>query len=108
VCYVSDRPAFAYRAGEAVARRLDRQGDMVRVVIPFGHLLVVNGTEPAVQLAVRFYDAERERRLRASRLAAVDRDEDARTIYLKLNAIKEIRKFYAGELSAQRLVAGLK
>ena len=41
VCYISDRPKFAVKAGEPFATDLDRVGDMVRVVVPFGHLLLV-------------------------------------------------------------------
>jgi hypothetical protein len=59
LCYISDRSRFALKAGEAFARDL---ADMVRVVVPFAHLLLVNGTEPAVQMAVRFYDSENRKR----------------------------------------------
>ncbi len=41
----------------AWAAGLDRAGDLVRVVLPFGNLMVVSGTEPAVQMAGGFHGA---------------------------------------------------
>jgi hypothetical protein len=67
VCYVSDRAKFAAKASESYARDLDRVGRLVRVVVPFGHLLLINGTESAVRMAVRAYDAEAESRTNAAR-----------------------------------------
>ena len=99
VCYISDRAKFASKAGEAFARDLDRVGKMVRVVVPFGHLLLVNGTEPAVQMAVRFYDYENERRTNAARFAA---DQDfgghARVAQRAARAIQALRSAYTSEL----------
>jgi hypothetical protein len=69
ICYITDRGKFASKAGVTFAHDLDRIGNLVRVAVPFGHLLLVNGTEPAIQMAVRFYEYENEVRLRAARFA---------------------------------------
>ncbi|WP_321470576.1 helix-turn-helix transcriptional regulator [uncultured Paludibaculum sp.] len=100
VCYISDRPRFARKAGETFASNLDRVGDMVRVVIPFGHLLVINGTEPAVQMAVRFYDGESRKLLTASRFT---REQDVgvkmATLDRTSQGIRALRRSYASLLT---------
>jgi len=103
VCYVSDRVRFAAKAGEPFARDLDRVGMLVRVAVPFGHLLLINGTEPAVQMAVRFYDAE----IRIQ-LEAVPQTGDeffgasAEAARYAAAAIAALRQAYAAELAPYR------
>ncbi|MGJ5813335.1 PadR family transcriptional regulator [Paludibaculum fermentans] len=96
VCYVSNRPAFALKAGEAFAANLDRSGDLVQVVLPFGQLLLVNGTEPAVQMAVRFYDTASRKRLNAARFAR-EQDLGVNMVVLDSTAqgTRALRKSYA-------------
>lgn len=99
VCYISDRHRFALNAGESFASGLDRVGDSVRVVIPFGHLFVVNGSEPAVQMAVRFYDAESRKLLSASRLAgAHDLGVKMAALDRTSQAVRSLRHSYAALL----------
>jgi|SRR5215471_7246922 len=103
LCYISDRAKFASDAGEATARRLDRIGNMVQVVIPFGHLLVVNGTELGVQMAVSFYDSENEKRMQAGRLPGDRyRGGQPEAAYNAVKAIRQIRRFYAAELALHK------
>jgi hypothetical protein len=103
LCYVRDRERFAAKAGEAFARDLDRKGKLVRVVIPFGHLLLINGTEPAVQLAVRAYDSENELRTSVARLGEERYFGHANefTTYA-WQALVALKKAYAAELAPYR------
>jgi hypothetical protein len=103
VCYISDRARFAAKAGEPFARDLDRVGKLVRVAIPFGHLLLINGTEPAVLMAVRFYEAE----LRVQREAARRTGDEffgtaAEAARYAAQAIAALRQAYAAELVPYR------
>ncbi|QOY90364.1 helix-turn-helix transcriptional regulator [Paludibaculum fermentans] len=100
VCFISDRSRFGLKAGAAWAAGLDRAGDLVRVVLPFGNLLVVNGTEPAVQMAVRCYDAEKQKRLNAVRFAG-EQNRSANMIVLErtTEGIRALRKSYAALLA---------
>ena len=99
LCYITDRADFARKAGESFAREVDRVGKMVRVVIPFGHLLVLNGTELAVVMAVRRYKAEDELR---TKVAALPSDEYffscGEAADLAAAKMRELRRVYANEL----------
>lgn len=106
VCYISDRRRFALNAGESFAADLDRVGDSVRVVIPFGHLLVINGSEPAVQMAVHFYDAESRKLLSASRFAGThDLGVKIAALDRTSQAVRALRQSYAALLTPCNHVA---
>lgn len=99
ICYIGDRARFASKAGEPFARELDRVGNLVRVAIPFGHLLLINGTEPAVQMAVRFYDRANRARAGAARRAGEEFfGSPAEAATYAAQAISVLRKSYAAEL----------
>jgi hypothetical protein len=100
LCYIADRARFAAKAGEAYARDLDRIGKWVRVVVPFGHLLLINGTEQAVRFAVRRYDAENEIRTNAAKLGPGERFLDGinGAADHAREAIEVLRSAYAKEL----------
>ena len=103
VCYVSDRARFADKAGEPFARDLDRLGNLVRVTIPFGHLLLINGTESAVRMAVRFYDTEiRVQREAARRTGDEFFGAPAEADRYAAQAIAALRQAYAAELAPYR------
>lgn len=100
LCYINDRARFALDAGEPFAADLDRVGDSVRVVIPFGHLLVINGSEPAVQMAVRCYDAESRRLLTSSRFAGThDLGGKIAALDRASQAVRTLRRSYASLLA---------
>jgi hypothetical protein len=104
LCYIADRARFAAKAGETYARDLDRVGKLVRVVIPFGHLLLINGTEQAVRYAVRRYDAENEIRTKAAGMTPGDQFLDGVEAAAEhaRQAIQALRSAYAKELSPFR------